>query len=350
MQNNPFFVYSKITARISTLAAAKLEFDHFARQVVEIIDETINPLFVGIFLIDNSGHWAVIRAGSGITGEKMAADLFKYSLFGNSPVSLAIQNANLEISYLPSPSIRKYLPESKLQYVLPIIYSGEVLGVLSIHYNHLDHPSSIEILTVQNTTDIIALSYQNSKTNREIRILQMQSERRTQLLRATNCFARLFTTQTKFESLLQDVVDLICQAYSKYYAGIFLIDEDREWAVLKVGFGSAGKIMIHNGHKLKIGGNSMAGMAIKLGEVRVAMDVGEERIHFKNPLLPLTRSEMALPLRYADQILGAITIQSREEDAFSQDDILSLQSLSDFLALTIHCHNEKIQNDPMDQE
>lgn len=105
--------------------------------------------------------------------------------------------------------------------------------------------------------------------------------------------------------------------------------------MLHAGYGEAGRKMIQAHHRLKIGGNSMVGTAIHLGEARVALDVGAERIHFKNPLLPNTRSEIALPLHHAKETFGAMTVQSVEEQAFSQDDITTLQTLADFLATAV---------------
>jgi signal transduction histidine kinase/CheY-like chemotaxis protein len=80
----------------------------------------------------------------------------------------------------------------------------------------------------------------------------------------------------------------------------------------------------------------MIGVATGLREARIALDVGQERTHFKNPYLPHTRSEMALPLAVGSQVLGAVTVQSVEERAFSEDDILTLQTMADHLAVAIN--------------
>jgi len=91
-----------------------------------------------------------------------------------------------------------------------------------------------------------------------------------------------------------------------------------------------------------------------MGEARIALDVGEERVHFKNPHLPHTRSEMALPLIYGGKTLGAVTIQSSEERAFSDDDITTLLTMAEHLAVAINnahlieelkeAHNEILRN------
>ncbi|MGD9405585.1 MAG: GAF domain-containing protein, partial [Anaerolineae bacterium] len=72
---------------------------------------------------------------------------------------------------------------------------------------------------------------------------------------------------------------------------------------------------------------------------RIAMDVGEEAVRFANPLLPETRTELALPLVSRGKALGALTIQSKRQAAFSEDDIAVLQTMADQLAIAIENAN-----------
>ena len=144
------------------------------------------------------------------------------------------------------------------------------------------------------------------------------------------------------EELLQQVVDLVQARFELYYAGLFLVaqevtgdGESGNWAVLQVGTGEAGRQMVEQGHKLEIGGESMIGRCVATKQPRIAMDVGEEAVRFANPLLPDTRTELALPLVSRGQALGALTIQSRQQAAFSVDDIAVLQTMADQLAITI---------------
>ncbi len=162
------------------------------------------------------------------------------------------------------------------------------------------------------------------------------AERRAALLHAANLVGKQVTSILDLDELLPRTVDIICDAYGFYYAGVFLVDPTGQWAVLKAGRGEAGKAMIAAGHKLAVGGHSMIGAATGRREARIALDVGEERVHFKNPHLPHTRSEMALPLVVGDTVLGAVTVQSVEERAFSDEDILTLQTMADHLAVAIN--------------
>ncbi len=161
-------------------------------------------------------------------------------------------------------------------------------------------------------------------------------ERRASLLQAAAEVAKNLTTILDLDELLPKTVDVICNTYGFYYAGIFLLDPSGQWAVLRAGFGEAGQKMIAAGHKLEVGGHSMIGASIAWREARIVLHVGEEAVHFKNPYLPETRSEMALPLIVGDRVLGAVTVQSVEEAAFSEDDITSLQAMADHLAIAIN--------------
>ena len=80
----------------------------------------------------------------------------------------------------------------------------------------------------------------------------------------------------------------------------------------------------------------MIGACTKLNEARIALDVGQEAVWFNNPFLPDTRSEMALPLALGGNVIGALTVQSTAEAAFSDEDISSLQMMADQLAVAIN--------------
>jgi PAS domain S-box-containing protein len=136
-------------------------------------------------------------------------------------------------------------------------------------------------------------------------------------------------------ALMQLAVDLIQERFGFYYVGMFIAEEGDQYAVLQAGAGEAGRRMLDTGHRLAIGGSSMIGWCIANKQARIALDVGQEAIHFDNPLLPLTRSEMVLPLMSHDQITGALTVQSTQARAFSKEDITVLQTMTDQLAIAI---------------
>jgi GAF domain-containing protein len=163
---------------------------------------------------------------------------------------------------------------------------------------------------------------------------QVLERRLTQIYTAAE-ISRAISAVLDRQTLLQQVVDLVQNRFELYYVGVFLVDDQHEYAVLQAGTGEAGQKMIAEGHRLKIGGTSMVGWAVAHKEPRIALDVGSESVHFRNPHLPMTLSEMALPLVSGQRVLGALTIQSGQPDAFDQDDITVLKAIADTLAIAL---------------
>lgn len=139
----------------------------------------------------------------------------------------------------------------------------------------------------------------------------------------------------ELDDLLSRVVELVRERFDLYYAGLFLVDDAGDYAVLEAGSGEAGRAMKEAGHRLAVGGRSMVGYACSERQARIALDVGAEPVRFDNPLLPHTRSEMALPLVVGDRVLGALDVQSTEAAAFSRADIAVLQLVADQVAVAV---------------
>jgi GAF domain-containing protein len=139
----------------------------------------------------------------------------------------------------------------------------------------------------------------------------------------------------ELESLSRRVVELVRDRFDLYYAALFLLDSEGRYAVLEAGTGEAGRVMREQGHRLEVGGQSMVGAACVQRQARLALDVGEEPVRFDNPLLPRTRSEMALPLVVGDRVLGALDVQAVHPAAFSKEDVAVLQLVADQVAVAV---------------
>ena len=137
------------------------------------------------------------------------------------------------------------------------------------------------------------------------------------------------------DQLLDETVRLISERFGFYHAGVFLVDDAHEYAVLQAASSEGGRRMLERGHKLAVGKVGMVGYVTDTGEPRIALDVGEDAVHFANPDLPGTRSEMALPLRVRGAVIGALDVQSIEPAAFSDEDVATLQTMADQLAVAI---------------
>jgi GAF domain-containing protein/HAMP domain-containing protein len=190
--------------------------------------------------------------------------------------------------------------------------------------------TSDEIGTLAGTFNAMAAQLQEV-----IGTLEQRVAERTQGLKTAAEVARATTSVLDPDHLLRQVVDLARERFNLYYVGLFLLDEERKFAVLRAGTGEAGQQMLAQGHKLEMGGDSMVGQCVARSEARIALDVGEEAARFDNPFLPETRSEMALPLRSRGRVIGAMTVQSVREAAFDEADVAVMQTMADQVAVAI---------------
>lgn len=168
----------------------------------------------------------------------------------------------------------------------------------------------------------------------EMRLLKELQQRSMQLL-ASSEVARAATQILEYQELIERCVSLIREHFGFYYAAIFLIDNAGEWAILRAATGEGGKQLLEIGHKLGVGSQSMVGWVTANNAPRIALDVGEEAIRFDNPYLPKTRAEMALPLRVRGEVIGALDVQSTSVNAFTEDDIQTIQMMADQVAIAI---------------
>lgn len=160
-------------------------------------------------------------------------------------------------------------------------------------------------------------------------------ERRTAQLQVAAEIAREAAAIRDPIALLDHAVNLIRGRFGFYHAGIFLLDERGEFAVLRAATGEAGRQMLERNHKLKVGEVGIVGRVTASGKARIALDVSADESHYKNPLLPETRAEMALPLKVGETIIGALDVQSQQPGAFTDEDVTIMQTLADQLAIAL---------------
>ncbi len=159
-------------------------------------------------------------------------------------------------------------------------------------------------------------------------------QRSTQLETAA-LVAREASAIHDLDQLLERVVNLISERFDFYHAGLFLLDDLQEYAVLRSASSEGGEQMLKRGHRLAVGQEGIVGYVAQAAEPRIALDVGDDAVFFDNPDLPLTRSEMALPLEVRSEVIGVLDVQSTEAQAFDDEDISILQTMADQVALAI---------------
>lgn len=180
------------------------------------------------------------------------------------------------------------------------------------------------------------LSSMYASLNTQVQEQTEELRTRSSQFEATAQVAREAAAIHDLDSLLIQTTKLISQHFGYYHAGIFLIDENEMYAILQAANSEGGKKMLERGHKLAVGQTGVVGRVAETGYPRIALNVGVDRFFFDNPDLPETRSEMALPLKAQDRIIGVLDVQSKTPDAFSNSDAEVLQIMADQIALAIN--------------
>jgi GAF domain-containing protein/HAMP domain-containing protein len=165
--------------------------------------------------------------------------------------------------------------------------------------------------------------------------LEKQVEERTRLLKASNEIAKVSSSILDPDELLAKVINLFTDQFNYYYAAIYLLDPSEKWAELKEATGEAGRVLKQNRHRLEISGKSMVATSIREKTPRIVQNTSDEKQRIENPLLPYTRSEIALPLIAGDRVLGALNVQSTRTADFGLETIETMQNMAGQVAITL---------------
>lgn len=200
------------------------------------------------------------------------------------------------------------------------------IGTLARAFNHMAHQLRETIAGLEDTV---------AERTRQLQTSADQYQKRATHLEVSAGISRAAASILDPQELMQTTVDSICDRFSFYHVSLFLLDETEEWAVVRASTGEVGRQMVGEPHRLRVGGESMVGWACAQRQPRIALDVGADGIHFDNPLLPHTRSELVMPLIVGDNLLGALDVQSTKEAAFDRDDVRTLQGMADLIAIAL---------------
>jgi len=169
----------------------------------------------------------------------------------------------------------------------------------------------------------------------ELALANEKNERRARQFESIAQVASTISSRRDMNSLLPQITAAISSQFGFYHVGIFLLDSRREYAVLSAANSEGGQKMLARNHQLKVGETGIVGFVTGTGKPRVALNTGEDAVFFNNPDLPETRSEISLPLRAGDELIGALDVQSTKPNAFDREDINILITLADQVSIAI---------------
>ncbi|GEM_PF-370671 len=181
-----------------------------------------------------------------------------------------------------------------------------------------------------------AFTQMRSRVKAVIETLEDRVAERTRDIEATQEISRTIASERDLQRLMDNAVNLIVERFpSIYHAQIFLIDSEGLYAVVRSSTGEVGRQLMERGHRLAVGSVSVIGQVTDQGKPILARDASVSQVHRRNEFLPDTRSELAIPLRIGEQIIGALDVQSKQSDAFPEDLQNILQTMADQIAIAI---------------
>jgi GAF domain-containing protein/HAMP domain-containing protein len=161
-------------------------------------------------------------------------------------------------------------------------------------------------------------------------------DERTAQVRLTLEVAQRVSSILDFAQLVGEVVNLVNDSFNLYHTHIYLLDESRENLVMVSGYGKAGEEMKRQGHSIPFDApQSLVARAARAGKVVLVEDVRDDPTWLSNPLLPETRSEMAVPIMSGAEVIGVLDVQSEKVGDLTDEDGTTLQALANQIATAV---------------
>ncbi|MBN1584248.1 MAG: PAS domain S-box protein [Anaerolineae bacterium] len=159
-------------------------------------------------------------------------------------------------------------------------------------------------------------------------------ERRAQQVRASTEVAQEIAAAPALELLLERVVTLVKDRFGYYHVQLYRYEPDRNEMVLLVGYGEPGARMVASGHALQMG-TGIVGAAAASGQSILVNNIAQEPDWEPNPNLPETKDELAVPIKWRDDVVGILDVQSDQVGALTAEDQLVLEGLCGQIAIAI---------------
>ena len=211
----------------------------------------------------------------------------------------------------------------------PLISGTTWIGNLTIFSTHPRIHGEREIRILRSVTQQLSTALER------IQLLR-QTQERAQRLETVAQVSAATATILNVDHLLQTVTDLTKARFGLYHAHVYLVDADSKWLILAAGAGEAGNSMKEHGHKISLANpHSLVARAARTREGVLVNDVTQTPDFLPNPLLPNTRSEIAVPMTVGDTLIGILDVQADTANHFTAEDMQINSALADQISVAV---------------
>jgi PAS domain S-box-containing protein len=328
-------------AEVSAATAAILDVNTLLQNTVEKTKSDFKLYHAHIYLLDEAGENLVLSAGAGEPGRTMKER--GHSIPLNREQSLVaraartrqgviVNDVTAQDDYYANP----LLPDTRSEMSIPMVVGDTLLGVLDVQSEQINRFNENDVRVKTTLASQIAIAIQNARAYVEVQRAQSEAQKTALELLTV---AEVSTTTARIlepDTLLSEVVEKVREDFKLYHTHIYLLDETGQQLVLAAGAGEVGRAMKERGHHIPINReHSLVALAARTHQAIISNDVTLAEDFLPNPLLPDTRSEMAVPIIVGDTLLGVLDVQSELVNRFDDNDLRVKTTLASQIAVAL---------------
>ncbi|MGZ9166791.1 MAG: GAF domain-containing protein, partial [Anaerolineales bacterium] len=331
-----------LVREVSAQIANVLNVEELASRVTELIQETFHFYYVAIFTLQDGSTSLRFRSSAMPKGSRSRDSARREKR--NSPVGVDVELGQGLIGQSAATGERilvndvkkdtRYrsidsLPETRSEVALPLKIGERVLGVLDVQSDQPDsfHPN--DLLILGSLSDTIARAVEGARLYNDLR-------RRADQLALVAEVSKSVSASLELKTLMSNVATLIHDRFGYLYVHLFSVHRNRRLIQYEAGSGTRSKDLV--GYTLSLDDpQGIIPWVAREGQTVLANDAKGDERYRPSPFPPEdTNSELCVPLRYREEIVGILDIQSDKRNAFTQDDHLIFEAVADNIATAIH--------------
>lgn len=313
-------------AEIARDISGSLNLDELLIKAVGLIRERFDFYHAAIFLLDLPGEFAVIREATGEAGAQMKRAGHKIGVGSKSIVgfvtgrgeSLIVNDTSKDATYYANP----LLPDTRAEAAIPLRIGDRILGALDVQSVKPYSFSEDNIRSLQILADQLAVAVANTE-------LFAETQEHLSQHRLLHHITSTAASGTTLEEALESAVKGLQVTLGGDRVTILLVDREKKTLEVKASVGYAEDV---SATKVEIGKGVTGWVAAHRRPLRIR-DVTEDPRYIK--FSPNTRSELAVPLIYRNEMLGVLNVESEQVDAYTENDEEMLGTLGGSLAAII---------------